>query len=214
MIFSIGGQIGVGKSTIIEKIKTVLDNKNFFYLSEPVEQWKSITDKDGINPLEHFYKNPKQYAFNFQILAFITRLTQLQNAKKQKNEPEFIFTERSLEEDKYVFAELLHEEGFINEIEFRSYSLWFESQAVLPDFNIFLKASPEVCFERIKNRNRPEELTITLDYLKSLDKKYQDLLTKTKRKYVVIHTENKEPGEIACEVIQNIFIYYHQNMKN
>lgn len=214
MIFSIGGNIGVGKSTIIEKTKKVLDNKSFIYLSEPVEQWTALKDSHGINPLEYFYKDPKRFSFNFQILAFITRLTQLQNAKEKKQNPEFIITERSLEEDKYVFAELLHEQGFINEIELKSYNLWFETQAVLPDFNIFLKCSPETCFERIKKRNRPEEQTITIDYLKLLDKKYDDLLTKTKRKYVVIDTENKDPGEIAYEVIQNIFLYYHQHVEN
>jgi len=39
----------------------------------------------------------------------------------------------------------------------------------ITDFHlVYLRAKPETCLERIKTRNRPEEQSITLDYLKQL----------------------------------------------
>lgn len=202
MLISIGGNIGVGKSTILDIIKEKLNTQLFNFIKEPVDTWIGIKDTNGINALEHFYKDPKKYAFNLQVLAFITRLNQLQLAQRRDNE--VIITERSLQEDKYVFAEHLFEAGFISEIEMKSYEFWFNTQAILPELNIFLQATPETCYERIKKRNRIEENTITLDYIKALDKKYIKMLDKTSTKKIIIDCENRTPQEIACEVINYI----------
>lgn len=204
MLISIGGNIGVGKSTILDLLKGILASSLFKFITEPVDTWTSIKDSNNVNVLEHFYTNPQRYAFNLQVLAFITRLTQLQNALKRDNS--IIITERSLEEDRYIFAEHLTEAGFITEIEMKSYEYWFDTQAILPDLNIFLKASPETCYERIKKRNRPEEKTITLDYLKALDKKYFKFLTKTKSRKVFIDCDQRLPEEIAGEIAKYILL--------
>jgi len=119
MLISIGGNIGVGKSTILDLLKGILESSLFKFITEPVDTWTSIKDSNNVNVLEHFYTNPQRYAFNLQVLAFITRLTQLQNALKRDNS--IIITERSLEEDRYVFAEHLCDAGFITEIEMKSY---------------------------------------------------------------------------------------------
>ena len=51
-IFSVDGNIGSGKSTLIKKLSKVfkkLYNIKVIYLQEPVEDWKSIKDENNIN---------------------------------------------------------------------------------------------------------------------------------------------------------------------
>jgi len=48
-------------------------------------------------------------------------------------------------------------------------------------FLVYLRAKPETCLERIKSRNRPEEQSITLDYLKQLHECHEEwLLSRTR----------------------------------
>ncbi len=44
-------------------------------------------------------------------------------------------------------------------------------------FLVYLRARPETCLERIKTRNRPEEQSITLDYLNQLHERHEEWLT-------------------------------------
>lgn len=57
-------------------------NKKYLFLEEPVEEWSKIKDKEGRTILEKFYNNQEKYAFSFQMLAYISRLTDLKNAVK------------------------------------------------------------------------------------------------------------------------------------
>ncbi len=49
------------------------------------------------------------------------------------------------------------------------------------DLIIYLRAKPETCLERIKTRNRPEEQSITLDYLKQLHERHEEWLSSQTR---------------------------------
>ncbi len=48
MLISIEGNIGSGKSTLVEYLKSL--NK-YIFVDEPVNEWLSIKDKDGMNAL-------------------------------------------------------------------------------------------------------------------------------------------------------------------
>ena len=55
-IFSIEGNIGSGKSTMISKLQKslyYLKNKQIIYLPEPVKIWESIKDGNGKTILEN-----------------------------------------------------------------------------------------------------------------------------------------------------------------
>lgn len=41
---------------------------------------------------------------------------------------------------------------------------------------VYLRATPETCLERIKCRNRPEEQSITIDYLRQLHELHENWL--------------------------------------
>ena len=95
-IFSIEGNIGSGKSTIINNLKKTLYNLNHrkvIYLPEPVDVWESIKDSSGKNIIECYYENQQENAFSFQMMAYISRIHQLRTAIKN-NSGSIIITER------------------------------------------------------------------------------------------------------------------------
>ena len=180
-IISIDGNIGSGKSTLLEKIKEYyINDVNIIFLKEPVDEWKTIIDEEGITILEKFYDDQKKYSFSFQMMAYISRLVILKESIK--NNPNSIFiTERSLYTDKFVFAKMLFDSGNIELINYNIYLRWFETFA--SDFPIdkiiYVDTHPEICHERIIKRSRQGESNIPLEYLKNCDKYHIDMLDKS-----------------------------------
>lgn len=168
-ILSIEGNIGSGKSTFIQNLKHYFKNNNsalkIQFLEEPVSIWNNIKDKDGNNIIQKFYENPDKYAFSFQMLAYISRLSQL-NESIQSNKYDVIICERSIFTDKNVFAKMLYEKGSINEIEYKIYNKWFNefNKNILNIEYIYIKTDPQIAYERIKKRNRKGE-TMDSDYI-------------------------------------------------
>jgi deoxycitidine kinase/deoxyguanosine kinase len=56
--------------------------KLYRFFEEPVDEWATIKDKAGKTILEKFYADQDKYAFAFQMMAYISRLTVLKNAIK------------------------------------------------------------------------------------------------------------------------------------
>ena len=95
-IICVEGNIGSGKSTLVEKLKNKYSNReDVCFLQEPVEQWLQIKDKDGTNILEKYYKDQHTYAFSFQMMAYISRLSILKKAIENPKY-KYIITERCL----------------------------------------------------------------------------------------------------------------------
>ena len=74
IIISIEGNIGSGKSSVIEKLKK--NYPNFYYLQEPVDVWTKYTIKMEKLSLIYFENNTR-WAYTFQNLAYITRIQQI-----------------------------------------------------------------------------------------------------------------------------------------
>ena len=78
--------------------------------------------------------------------------------------------------------ENLYNSGQMDEAEYLVLSEWFNYLITSPQLNfkvdqiIYLRTDPEVAYERVKNRNRHEESTIPLQYLKGTT--YKQLLKK------------------------------------
>ena len=71
-IFSIEGNIGSGKSTLIENLKKY--ETSFIYLPEPVDLWNEIKDSSGVTILEKYYQDQmswKQGIISAIIISFI-----------------------------------------------------------------------------------------------------------------------------------------------
>lgn len=168
-ILSIEGNIGSGKSTIIDYLKEKYNSINeIIFLPEPVDEWETIKDEENNTILQKFYADQKKYSFTFQIMAYISRLNLLRKTIKE-NPGKVIISERSLFTDKYVFAQMLYDSGNMESIQYQIYNKWFESFLDIAPVSkmIYLKTDPKVSFQRISIRNRNGEENIPYEYIQS-----------------------------------------------
>ena len=193
-IFSIEGNIGSGKSTIVELLKKFKFNKDVIFLREPVDIWNTIKDKENNTILSKFYADSSKYAFSFQIMAYISRLSLLREAVRN-NPNKIIITERCIETDKNVFAQMLHDDGKIEEINYKIYLKWFDE--FVKDFPVTafiqINTSPEKCYDRVIKRNRNGE-TIPLDYLNKCQD-YHDMWFNNMNANIITINNNIEPSD-------------------
>lgn len=165
IIITIEGNIGSGKSTLVNHLSDAFnDSDSVYFLQEPVDEWNKITDDTGKTMIEKYYENQEKYAFSFQMMAYISRLTLLRNVLKTN--PKIIITERSIFTDKNVFASMLYKDNKIEKVEYTIYNQWFdEFLKDIPHIStIYVRTDPKIAKERVDMRARKGE-TIPLDYL-------------------------------------------------
>lgn len=165
------GNIGSGKTTFLKHFKTF---ENLVETNgEPVKQWR---DFGGENPLARLYDDPKRWAFTFQSLVLLT----LMQRHTQKQVKPVRVMERSVYSARYCFTENLKQRGMLTDLEYTILTQWYSYALSQSNFTVdlivYLQASPEICFERIKARNRPEEQFITLEYLRQLHDLHEEWL--------------------------------------
>lgn len=171
-LITVEGNIGVGKTTFLKQIE---NTPNIKVIYEPVDDWLAYKDNDGVSIFEMFYNNKKRYAFTFQIMALQTRFENLVRiCEEKKNDDNVVVVcERSIFTDYNVFAKTTNKEGDMSDVELQIYKQCHEFMTKLCNISIdkyiYLKASPEVCLQRINKRNREGEENITIDYLRLLD---------------------------------------------
>lgn len=209
IIISIEGNIGSGKSTVLNHLKDYYKNKtsigNVCFLDEPIELWNTVKDSNGVTILEKYYSNIEKYAFSFQMMAYISRLSIFRKAIKQNYD--VIITERSIFTDCNIFAQMLYDDKKIEEVEFIIYKKWFaEFLDDLPDINyIYIKADPVISHKRILKRSRQGE-TIPLEYLEKCHmyhEKWLQIVTGSKRVFDANGDINENP-QILDNWLQSI----------
>ena len=188
IIFSIEGNIGSGKSTLVKKLKNYLklqyNNHYLIYVQEPVDVWGSIKDADGNTIIKKFYENQEKYAFSFQMMAYISRLSQIKKIVNI-NPNSIIICERSVWTDKNVFAKMLFHDGKIEGVNYKIYNMWFDEFIRKYDMDgiFYVKTDPEKCSKRVNTRNREGE-NIPLEYLKKCHNYHENWLSNTRQKVI------------------------------
>jgi deoxyadenosine/deoxycytidine kinase len=207
-VFSIEGNIGSGKSTLLDLLKK--SNTSFIYLQEPVNTWNEIKDSSGVSILEKYYADSERYAFPFQMMAYITRLSLIRKAIKEAPQNSVIITERSIYTDREIFAKMLYDSGKIEDVCYSIYLRWFDE---FLEFNlhgiIYVKTTPETCMERVNLRNRKGE-SIPLSYLSNCHSYHENWLT-NKRNVLVIDGETAQSQEKVLKIIEFIFFSLKKN---
>jgi len=181
LLFTIEGNIGVGKTTLINTLRHTpeITGRKVIFLEEPVAIWESIKDDAGKNIIELFYSDQQAYAFSFQMMAYISRLTALKDAMAQHPDA-IIITERSVYTDKHIFAKMLFDDKKISSIEYHIYNKWFDhflKDGPLSGI-IYLKCEPSIANERVIKRSRVGE-TIPLEYLERCHQYHQQWIENT-----------------------------------
>lgn len=210
-LITIQGNIGSGKSTIVRELKKKYgDNKDICFIQEPVDIWNTIRDENDNPILTLYYENQKEYAFSFQMMAYISRLKILKEAVDKGYK--YIVSERSLDTDKYVFAKMLYDEKKIKHVEYQIYLKWFdEFKKIFEEENIvYVKTSPEVACERVNKRAREGE-NIPLEYLENCHKYHEDWINNDiiTNQYLLIDGNNdiEENPEIMDKWMNMIYDY-------
>jgi len=185
-IIAISGIIGVGKSTLAKSLGESL-NADVYY--EPVET---------NDYLEHFYKDMKKYSFPMQIYLLNHRFRQHQQMVWSNKK--IIIQDRSIYED-VIFAKMLKEDGLMDELDFQTYTHLFQNMSNFlhrPDIIIYLDVAPQIALDRILKRSRCCESDITLEYLTSLKKGYEDWLDDISTRIIVIRIDWNEFLSTSC----------------
>ena len=175
----IAGNIGVGKTTLCEKLSEI-------FLFKPV--YESVIE----NPyLSDFYINMDRWSFNLQIYFLWHRFSnQIQLEQYNKG----FIQDRTIYEDKEIFARNLRDLGHLSERDWATYENLFNSMIQFikePDLFIYLKASTSTLISRIENRKRDFEKNISPEYIHSLNIYYEKWISKIdKDKLLIIDTNN------------------------
>jgi deoxyadenosine/deoxycytidine kinase len=173
MIFTIEGNIGAGKTTLLNDLALTKFSKDHIVVLEPIDTWMDCrVSPDKPSLFEMYYKNREKYAFTFQLMAMHSRaqnLIEMVETSKTK----VVICERNFLTDYEIFAKIMFNDGFINDVEMMVYRQWhtFIMDMVKPYIagTIYLRANPEVCTARINKRGRKDEVdNIDLKYMYDL----------------------------------------------
>lgn len=159
------GNIGSGKTTLTEKLA-----KHY--------GWNPLYESVDNNPyLRDFYQDMTKWAFHVQIYFLNSRFRQVNEIH---GNPQPTIQDRTIYEDAYIFANNLHQTGHISERDYRSYLDIFHSMMTFvkpPDLLIYLKAGVPKLVRQIEKRGRDFEYSIRLDYLRQLNKQYENWIS-------------------------------------
>jgi len=162
---AIAGNIGVGKSTLVNMLCERLGWEPFF---------EGVVD----NPyLADFYSDMRAWAFHSQLFFLSRRLRDL---RELMNHPRTVVQDRSVYEDAEIFAKNLHRQGFIAKREWNTYRELYEVSTQLlppPDLVVYLQASVPTLTQRIAQRGRDYEKTIAPEYLGQLNALYEEWIS-------------------------------------
>ena len=161
MHIAIAGNIGVGKTTLTKMLAK-------HYGWEP--NYEVVDDNPYLND---FYQDMKAWSFNVQISYLHSRL---QNIMNIRNSGKDVIQDRTIYEDAYIFAPNLHGMKLMATRDFETYfSLFRQVEQLLqaPDLLIYLKASIPTLVKRIQCKGREYENAIRIDYLESLNRRYE-----------------------------------------
>ena len=218
-IFSIEGNIGSGKSTLVKELQKSVPNildKKVVYVQEPVNEWSKIKDKKGETILEKFYADQHKYAFSFQMMAYISRLALLRNIVRE-NPDAIIITERSVFTDREVFAKMLYDEGKIEDVDYQIYLKWFDEfiEEIPITGLIYVTTTPEKSKQRVDLRARVGE-SIPLPYLQRCHD-YHESWIKNIKKQVCLFNGNvdfKDNLDYLAKDLITGFIIRHVSPQN
>lgn len=193
MIVTVDGNIGAGKTTVLQYLKKVMSNVDVDL--EPVEKWQPWLDK--------IYKAGNS-VFEFQIRVWLDRCWPNKNDQKAS-----LLIERSPFFQRKVFIPANIANGkldddqtaLLDEMYDKIFKLW------QPNFYVYLRSDPAKCAERIIRRARQSEDSIPIHYLQQLHDLHEEALIDANNlgiKVVVVNIEGKTPEDIGKEIHNSI----------
>ncbi|GAB4208817.1 MAG: deoxynucleoside kinase [Roseiflexaceae bacterium] len=160
----IAGNIGVGKSTLVEILAEELG-------------WQPYYEVVADHPyLKDYYDDRERWGFHSQIWFLLQRFEQHQEIA---DTPTSVCQDRSMYEDYEVFVKGLLEQGILSHRDFRTYRRLFYAlvrSISPPSLMVYLQASVPTLQSRIGGRSRSYEQSIPASYLEQLNRRYDEWL--------------------------------------
>lgn len=200
---AIAGNIGAGKTTLSTKL-----SRHF--------GWEVHYEPTDHNPyLSDFYDDMQRWSFNLQIYFLNSRYQQVLNIL---NGDKTVIQDRTIYEDAYIFAPNLRDMGLLSKRDFENYFSLFKtmsSQIQPPDLLIYIRASIPTLVSHIHHRGREYEGSMSLDYLKRLNERYENWINKyeeTDGRLLIINADDmdfeKNPEDMG-EIINKVSAELH-----
>ena len=154
---AVEGVIGVGKSLVVEKLAALLD------AAVVQEEWAS-------NPfLKPFYDGAPGSAFQTELFFLLSRYRQQQELQQRSLFKHVTLSDYLFDKSKlFAYLNLDDSELLIYE---KLYTLLAEG-IPRPDLVVYLQAPTEVLMKRIRSRGRPEEASMSPEYLAEVNRAY------------------------------------------
>ena len=201
MHIAIAGNIGSGKTTL-----TSLLSKHY--------SWDAHYEDVDENPyLDDFYSEMQRWSFNLQIYFLNSRFRQIVDIRKSgKN----VIQDRTIYEDAHIFAPNLHAMSLMTTRDYENYQSLFELMSSFiqpPDLLIYLRADVPTLVRNIQKRGRDYEASIRLDYLKSLNDRYENWINSyTDGKLLIFDVDNinfQDNPEDLGQIIERVQANLH-----
>lgn len=164
MHIAIAGNIGSGKTTLTRMLAEHYG-------------WEPRYEAVDHNPyLEDFYDDIQRWSFNLEIYFLKQRFKDILDISRAQHT---IVQDRSIYEGVYIFAANNHASGNLSDKDFETYMALFEqmmSMVRLPDLMIYLRADIPYLVQNIQLRNRNFEQQMPIEYLASLNDRYEDFI--------------------------------------
>jgi deoxyadenosine/deoxycytidine kinase len=158
---TIAGNIGAGKSTLVEQLAAEFGWQSYYEL---------VTDHPY---LDDYYRDMPRWGFHAQIYFLSQRYEQQQEIS---DNPLSVCQDRSMYEDYEIFVKGLLEQGIFSPRDFQTYRRLYSALSLSvdrPDLLIYLRASVATLQKRIGGRSRPYERAIPDEYLAALNRRYE-----------------------------------------
>ena len=176
---AIAGNIGTGKSSLVEFLTRTYGIKPFY---EPNDE----------NPyLPDFYQDMNRWAFHSQLYFLSNNFRMHQQLEQSAG---VVVLDRTIYEDAEIFATALHDMRNFTGRDWDTY--WNFYQIILeairpPDLMIYLRCSMRTLRKRIRLRGRAMERNIPLTYLKRLEKLYDQWVARYQHGEILVLETDK-----------------------
>jgi deoxyadenosine/deoxycytidine kinase len=176
---AVSGNIGAGKSSIVEFLCDRYDIRPFF---EPNDENPYLAD---------FYGDMERWSFQSQVYFLSAKFRLHQELDRYSHS---VVQDRTIWEDAEIFAENLYRQKNMDERDYRTYRLLYESirdKIRPPDVMIYLRCPVRTVRKRIAMRGREMEQDIPTKYLRRLHRLYEGWIENYDLSPLVIIPTNK-----------------------
>lgn len=202
----IAGNIGSGKTTLTRMLARHYG-------------WKPAFEAVDHNPyIADYYHDIHRWTFNMEVFYLKERFKTLLDIAKSTDT---IIQDRSIFEGVHVFMANNYELGNIDERDYQTFMDIFADMMLVvrePELMVYLRASVPHLVENIQKRGRDYEQKMPIEYLESLNRRYDDFIYQQYRgRKIVINVDNidfehnrRDFGDILDRIDGELFGLFHQ----